>query len=97
MMESDAAEAEVDDDAYDETQPSPLLDLVKTMPYFFAKEVLARLDPADRALLAQVAIPFLSAVAAAAAGGGSGLLRAGKSAGVPLKLVDFIGSVKRLA
>ena len=44
-----------------------------------------------RAVVAQVSSLFLTAVV------DSGLPRARKSAGVPLKLVDFLGSVKQLA
>ena len=53
--------------------------------------MLSRLDPADLAVIAQVARPWLAAVVA------SGLARAGTTAGVPLKLKEFCGSVKRLA
>jgi hypothetical protein len=45
-------------------------------------------------LLAQVASLLLSAVVAAAAEVESDLPRAGKSAGVPLYVVDFVGSEK---
>jgi len=81
------------------TYPSPpLLAFLEEYPGMFQAEVLPRLDPADRAVLAQVASPLLAAVvAAAAAPGASALSRAGKSAGVPLKLVDFVGSTERLA
>jgi hypothetical protein len=48
-------------------------------------------------LLAQVASLLLSAVVAAAAEVESDLPRAGKSAGVPLYVVDFVGSEKWLA
>ena len=77
----------------------PLLKFLEEYPGLFVEEVIGRLDPADRAVLAQVAHPLLAAVeaAAAAAEGGSGLPRAGKSAGVPLKLAAFVGSEKRLA
>jgi hypothetical protein len=53
--------------------------------------VLAQLDPTDCAVLARVAKPFLALVLA------NNLPRAGKSAGVPLRLRDFVGSVERLA
>jgi hypothetical protein len=38
----------------EEEQAPPLLDLVERHPEFFEKEVLARVDPADRAFLGQV-------------------------------------------
>ena len=72
----------------------PLLALLEDLPDFFTKEVLGRLDPTDRAVLAQVGWPWLAAVVRAAAE--DRLPCAGKSAGVPLKLVDFVGSVARL-
>ena len=75
----------------------PLLEFLEEYPGLFEEEVLVRLDPADRTVLSQVARPLLAAVAAAAAAADSGLPRAGKSAGVPLKLIDFVGSEKRLA
>jgi hypothetical protein len=53
--------------------------------------VLARLGPAGCAVLAQAGHPWLAAVLAA------NLPRAGKSAGMPRKLADFVGSVARLA
>ena len=56
-----------------------------------AAEVLSRLDPADRAVVAQVGRPWLAAVLA------SGLPRAGKTEGDPLKITQFVGSVGRLA
>jgi len=70
---------------------SPLHDLLEDSPEFFAAEVLARLGPAACAVVAQVGHPWLAAVVS------SGLPRAGKSVGVPLKLKQFIGSVRRLA
>ena len=73
------------------TYPSPLVGgLLQELPEVFAAEVLPWLDPADRAMVAQVAPPWLAAVVA------SGLPRAGKTAGVPLKLGEFVGSVGRL-
>jgi hypothetical protein len=72
----------------------PLLDLLQALPDLFHKEVLERLDPTDRALLAQVGRPWLAAVLASMS---PDLPRAGKSAGVPLKLKGFVGSVKLLA
>jgi len=38
----------------EEDQASPLLDLLEKFPDFFSKEVLERVDPADRAFFAQV-------------------------------------------
>jgi len=76
---------------------SLLPDELEDLPNFFLKEILARVDPSDRAVLAQVGTPWLAAVVAAAAAVDSGLTRAGKSAGVPLKVKDFVGSVGRLA
>jgi len=75
-----------------------LLDLL-ALSDMFREEVLRRLDPADRATLAQVGKVFLAAVAAAATEGGvaSDLPWAGKSAGVPLKLQEFCGAVAQLA
>ena len=55
------------------------------------KHVLERLDPTDCAILAQVGKPCLAVVLA------NNLPRAGKGGAVPLKLVDFVGSVGRLA
>ena len=55
------------------------------------KHVLERLEPIDCAMLAQVGKPWLAVVVA------NNLPRAGKSVGLPLKLVDFVGSEKRLA
>ena len=72
----------------------PLLALLEDLPDFFVKEVLGRLDPTDRAVLAQVGWPWLAAVVRAASE--DRLPCAGKSRGVPLKLVDFVGSVARL-
>ena len=74
------------------TYPSPLLGgMLEFLPEVLEREVLPRLDPVDRTVLAQVARPWLAAVVA------SGLIRAGKSAGVPLKIKEFVGSVERLA
>jgi len=74
------------------TYPSPLLGrLPEELPDVFAVEVLQRMDPVARAVIAQVARPLLAAVVA------SGFPRAGRSAGVPLKLKEFFGSVRRLA
>jgi len=73
------------------TYPSPLLSFLEEYPDLVRDEVLPRLDSTDRAVFAQVGPPLLAAVVA------SGLPRAGNSAGVPLKLVEFCGSVGRLA
>ena len=54
-------------------------------------EVLQRLDPTARTMLSQVGRPWLAAVLA------SGLWRAGKTEGVPLKLEEFCGSIGQLA
>ena len=53
--------------------------------------MLERLEPADRAVPAQVGRPWLAAVV------GCGLARAGKTAGVPLQNMAFVGSIGRLA
>jgi hypothetical protein len=71
---------------------SPLHDLLEDLPDLFTAEVLARLDPADLAMLAQVGHPWLAAVVAS-----PDLPRAGRTAGVPLTLSEFVGSVARLA
>ena len=55
------------------------------------KHVLSRLDPTDCAILARVAKPWLAVVLA------NILPRAGKGGAVKLKLVDFVGSIERLA
>jgi hypothetical protein len=74
------------------TYPSPLLGrLLEELPAVLAAEVLSRLVPADNAVLAQVARPWLEVVLT------FGLPRAGKTAGVPLKLSEFVGSAERLA
>ena len=77
----------------------PLLAFLDQYPGLFAAEVLPRLGGGDRAVLAQVARPLLTVIAAAATVGGvaSALPRAGKSEGVPLKLEEFLGSAERLA
>ena len=51
------------DDADEEDTP-PLLDLLQKFPDLFVKEVLERLDPTDRTMLAQVGRPWLAAVLA---------------------------------
>ena len=58
---------------------SPLPDLLEDLPDLFAAEVLARQDPTDRAVLAQVEWPWMAAVVVF-----PNLLRAGKNAGVSL-------------
>jgi len=84
-------------------EPSPvapaselLAPLLEKWPDLF-QEVLTRLDATDRAVLAQVGKPWLAAVVAAASMVDSTMPRAGKSAGVPLKIDDFVWSVGRLA
>jgi len=74
------------------TYPSPLWgSLLEKLPEVVMAEVLPRIDPADRAVVAQVGRRWLAAVVA------SGLTRAGKTAGVPLRLREFLGCVERLA
>jgi hypothetical protein len=81
------ADAVADDDA-----PSALLEpLLEEWRDVLVKHVLARLDPTDCALLAQVGKPWLAVVVA------NNLPRAGQGGAVPLKIADFIGSVERLA
>jgi len=69
----------------------PLLDLLQRFPDFFKKEVLERLDPTDRTMLAQVGRPWLAAVLA------SGLPRLPKGVRVWLRLMEFCTSVERVA
>ena len=74
------------------TYPSPLLGrLVEDLPEVFEKEVLPRLDPTGRALLARVGRGVSAAVVS------SGLPRAGSSEEAPFKVEDFVGSVELLA
>ena len=74
------------------TYPSPLLGrLVEDLPEVFEKEVLSRLDPTGRALLARVGRGVSAAVVT------SGLTRAGLCEEAPFKVEDFVGSVERLA
>jgi len=74
------------------TYPSPLLGgLLEKQSDVLTEEVLPLLQPADLAVLAQVGVPWLVAAVA------SGLSRAGKTAGVPLKVEEFVVSVERLA
>ena len=67
----------------------PLLSLSQALPDFFKKEVLERLDPMDRTMLAQVGRPWLAAVLA------SGLPRMPTFA--RLRLEEFCTSGVRLA
>jgi len=80
-----------DDDDKDDT--CPLLDLLQTD--LFVKEILERLDPIDRTMLAQVGRPWLAAVLA------SGLPRLPNSlnSAFPrrLRLADYCTSGERLA
>jgi hypothetical protein len=71
--------------------PRLLWRLLEKLPEVFERVVLPRVSPADRAVLAQVGPPWLAVVLA------SGLPRAGKTEGVPLKIKEFCGSVRRLA
>jgi len=72
---------------------SPLLgSLMDEWSGLFEAEVLPRMDPTSRAILAQVNRAGRDAVRLPA-----GLACAGRTVGVPLKLVDFVGSVERLA
>ena len=69
----------------------PLLDLLQRFPDVFKKEVLERLDPTDRTMVAQVGRPWLAAVLA------SGLPRLPNGVRVRLRLREFCTSVERLA
>jgi hypothetical protein len=81
-----------DDEADDDATPSELLVLLlEEWREVLVKHVLARLDPTDCAMLARVAKPWLAVVLA------NYLPRAGQGGAVRLKLVDFVGSVQRLA
>jgi len=73
------------------TYPSPLLGPLLALPAVFEAEVLPRLEPAGRALVARVGRASRAVVVA------SGLPRAGTTGGVPLKIKDFIGTVELLA
>ena len=77
------------DDDDDDNDTCPLLDLLRTD--LFQKEVLERLDPTDRTMLAQVGRPWLAAVLA------SGLPRLPKWPRVRLQLEEFCTSGERLA
>ena len=74
------------------TYPSPLLGgLLEKVPEMLATEVLPRVEPAGRALVARVDQASRAVVMA------SGLPRAGTSVEVPLKMAAFIGSIELLA
>ena len=68
-----------------------LLDLLQRFPDLFKKEVLERLDPTDRTMLAQVGWPWLAAVLA------SGLPRLPRGSRRRLRLREFCTSAERLA
>jgi hypothetical protein len=78
-----------DHDGDDDDTP-PLLDLLETFADQFAKEVLERLDPTDRTMLAQVGQPWLEAVLA------SGLPRLAWPT-VRLQLEQLCTSAERVA
>jgi len=69
----------------------PLLDMLQRHLDLFAKEVLERLDPTARTMIAQVGRPWLAAVLA------SGHPRLPKEVKVRLQLKEFCTSVERLA
>ena len=81
-----------------------LVRLLEELPDLFEREVLKRLDPVDRTMLAQVGRPWRTAVLAAA-GGGDGSLgsrrcwlpRLPKGVTVRLRLREFCTSADRLA
>ena len=75
----------------DQHMACPLLDLLQKFPDLFVKEVLERLDPTDRTMIAQVGRPWLAAVLA------SGLPRLPKGVLVRLRLWQFCTSIERLA
>ena len=75
----------------DDTSSELLAPLLEEWRDVLVMHVLSRLDPTDCAILAQVGKPWLAVVLA------NNLPRAGKGTAVKLKLVDFVGSVKRLA
>jgi hypothetical protein len=92
----------------DDTSSELLAPLLEEWRDVLVMHVLSRLDPTDCAILAQVGKPWLAVVLAnnlPRAGKGIfiqplqhlHLPRAGKGGAVKLKLVDFVGSVKRLA
>jgi hypothetical protein len=79
-----------EDDA--DAAPSELLGpLLEEWREVLVKHVLERLEPTDCAVLAQVGKAWLAVVLA------NNLPRAGTEGAVKLKLVDFLGSVERLA
>ena len=83
----DTSANDADDDA-----PSELLaPLLEEWREVLVTHVLSRLDPTDCAVLAQVAKPWLAVVVA------NDLPRVGQTPGWPLKIIDFVGSVARLA
>jgi len=69
----------------------PLLDLLERFPDLFKREVLERLDPTDRTMLAQVGRPWLAAVLTSGLPGLPNWVR------VWLRLSSFCTSVERLA
>ena len=68
-----------------------LLRLLRELPDLFVEEVLRRLDPVDRTMLAQVGRPWLAAVLA------SGLPRLPSAVRVCLQLRELCTSAERLA
>ena len=68
-----------------------LLRLLEELPDLFVVEVIKRLDPTDRTMLAQVGRPWLAAVLA------SGLPRLPKEVRMRLQLKELCMSVERLA
>ena len=73
------------------TYPSPLLGPLLALPAVFETEVLPRLEPASRALVARVGRASRAVVVA------SSLPRAGTIKWVPLMVKDFVGTVELLA
>jgi len=73
-----------------ERKACPLLNLLQRHPDFFAKEVLERLDPTDRTMLAQVGRPWLAAALT------SELPRLAGGVKARLWLDEFCTSVERL-
>jgi len=74
-----------------ERQTCPLLDLLLRHPDFFAKEVLERLHPVDRTMLAHVGRPWLAAVMS------SGLLRVHNRGWARICFRELCLSAERLA
>ena len=86
------ADGPSEENADDDTAHSELLaPLLEEWRDVLVTHVLSRLDPTDCALLAQVGKPWLEVPLA------NNLPRAGKGGAMPLKLVDFVGSVHSLA